>query len=118
MDEIIQDTINALDDLLDAERRALMNGDLDEISRLMARKEALIESLNAQEATDRAELDNLNSKVERNQELLNSALDGIRAVARRLAAMRRIRGSLDTYDAQGRKSAIDLRTDRSVEKRA
>lgn len=118
MDEIIQDTINALDDLLDAERRALLNGDLEEISRLMERKEALIDALNAQEATDRAELDSLNAKVERNQDLLNSALEGIRAVARRLAAMRRIRGSLDTYDAHGKKSAIDLRTKRSVEKRA
>lgn len=118
MDEIIQDTINALDDLLDAERRALLDGDLDEISRLMKHKEALIEALNTQEATDRAELDSLNSKVERNQELLNSALDGIRTVARRLAAMRRIRGSLDTYDAHGNKNAIDLRNNGSVEKRA
>ena len=118
MDEVIQDTINALDDLLDSERRALLEGDLEEISRLMIRKEALIESLNDQEAIDRAELDDLNTKVQRNQELLNSALDGIRTVARRLAAMRRIRGSLDTYDAHGKKRAIDLNTNRSVEKRA
>jgi flagellar biosynthesis/type III secretory pathway chaperone len=118
MDNIVQNTIDNLDELLDAERQALLEGNLDEISVLMKRKEALIDVLNTQEATDRAELKSLNSKVERNQELLNSALEGIRTVARRLAAMRRIRGSLDTYNAQGQKNTINMETESSVEKRA
>jgi len=118
MDDLLQSTIGALDTLLDAERRALLDGDLDLISSLMKEKESLIETLNAQEEIDRAELEELNTKVKRNQDLLNSALDGIRTVARRLATMRRIRASLDTYDAQGKRSTIDLQTSRSVEKRA
>jgi flagellar biosynthesis/type III secretory pathway chaperone len=118
MDDIIQDTINALDDLLDAERAALLTGDIDQIGRLLEQKESLIDSLNEQEAVDRFTLENLNSKVERNQELLNSALDGIRTVARRLATMRRIRRTLDTYDAQGRKSSIVLDQEQTVERRA
>ena len=101
MDNIVQNTIDNLDELLDAERQALLEGNLDEISVLMKRKEALIDVLNTQEATDRAELESLNSKVERNQELLNSALEGIRTVARRLAAMRRIRGSLGYIQCTG-----------------
>jgi flagellar biosynthesis/type III secretory pathway chaperone len=118
MDDIIQDTIDALDDLLDAERAALLIGDIDQIGRLMEQKESLIDTLNEQEAVDRSTLEKLNSKVERNQELLNSALDGIRTVARRLATMRRIRRSLDTYDAQGRKNSILLDQEQTVERRA
>lgn len=118
MDDIIQDTINALDDLLEAERTALLKGDIDQIGRLMEQKESLIDALNQQEAVDRSELENLNTKVERNQELLHSALDGIRTVARRLATMRRIRKTLDTYDAQGRKNSIVLNQESSVERRA
>ena len=68
MDDMIQDTIDSLDDLLDAERAALLTGDIDQIGRLMAQKESLIDTLNDQEAVDRSELEHLNSKVERNQE--------------------------------------------------
>lgn len=118
MDNIIRNTIDALDDLLEAERATLLTGDIDQIGRLMEQKESLMETLNEQEAIDRTELEKLNLKVERNQELLNSALDGIRAVARRLATMRRIRKTLDTYDAQGRKSSIVLHQEQSVERRA
>ncbi|WP_390911604.1 flagellar biosynthesis protein FlgN [Pseudosulfitobacter sp. SM2401] len=118
MDDMIQDTIDSLDDLLDAERAALLTGDIDQIGRLMAQKESLIDTLNDQEAVDRSELEHLNSKVERNQELLHSALDGIRTVARRLATMRRIRKTLETYDAQGRKNSIVLHQEQTVERRA
>ena len=118
MNDIFQNTIDALDDLLDAERAALLIGDIDQIGRLMEQKESLIETLNEQETLDRSTLENLNSKVERNQELLNSALDGIRTVARRLATMRRIRRTLDTYDAQGRKNSIVLDQEQTIERRA
>lgn len=116
--ETARDTIDALDDLLDTEREAVLAGDLEKITRSLELKEALIDRLNKQDVEDRVELESLNSKVVRNQELLNTALAGIRSVSRRLAAMRRIRSSMDTYDAEGRKCTIDLSTDRSVEKRA
>ena len=60
----------------------------------------------------------LNAKVVRNQSLLSSALEGVRAVTRRLATMHRIRSSLDIYDADGKKNEIALTPTRSVEKRA
>jgi flagellar biosynthesis/type III secretory pathway chaperone len=117
-DEPIEDTINALDDLLDQERAAMLEGDLEKIARTLDLKQSLIERLNRLDMADRATLEALNAKVERNQSLLNAALEGIRAVARRLATMRRIRSSLDTYDANGRKKVITMSPDRSVEKRA
>ncbi len=116
--ETLQDLIDSLDDLLEAERAAVLEGDLDSIARLLDRKEMLIDEISVADASDSALLATINAKAARNQVLLNSALDGIRTVSRRLAALRRIRGSLDTYDASGRKSSIDVSTDRSVEKRA
>lgn len=113
-----QEVIDGLDDLLDTERRLLLAGDLDGIARLHDRKVDLIERLNALDATDHAGLGDLNDKVGHNQALLKSALEGIRAVAQRLAIVRRIRGSLDTYDAEGRKKSLPLETSRNVEKRA
>jgi len=114
----LQSTIDALDELLDAERSALLSGHLDEVSGLHARKEKLIDTLNQLDADDHANLKTLNAKVERNQTLLNSALDGIRSVARRLSAIRQVRQSLNTYDSKGHKSSTNLGVDRSLEKRA
>ena len=46
-DDPIDDTVNALDDLLDQERAALLAGDLDKIARTLDLKEDLITRLNA-----------------------------------------------------------------------
>lgn len=116
--DTLQETIAELDGLLDRERIALLDGDLDALAAMHDEKAALIEALSRQEAAETDRLTDLNAKVERNQALLDSALEGIRSVARRLAAIRRVRQSLDTYDARGKKSSVDLRVDRSVEKRA
>ena len=111
-------TIDDLDDLLESERSALVAGDLDRLSRLHDRKAALVEALARFDLSQSEELAALNAKAERNQALLGSALSGIKSVARRLEAIRRVRQSLDTYDANGRKTCVDLSVDRSVEKRA
>ena len=116
--ENMQSTIDFLDDLLDEERRALLKGNLDEISRLHARKEQLIDALNQRDANEHAGLLSLNGKLERNQALLNTALGGIRSVAQRLAAIRRVRQSLDTYDSKGRRKTVEMGGDQSIEKRA
>jgi hypothetical protein len=68
--------------------------------------------------TDVAALELLDSKVRRNQELLNNALEGIRKVARRMAAFRRVQASLETYDKNGAKCVIDINPETSVERRA
>ena len=113
-----QDTIDYLDDLLDQERAALLQGNLDEIARLHPRKEHLIDGLNHPDMSNLEGLTELNFKLERNQTLLDNALDGVRSVARRLAAIRRVRQSLETYDSSGRKTSVILAADSSVEKRA
>jgi hypothetical protein len=60
----------------------------------------------------------LEGKLKRNQLLLDGALDGIRTVAKRLAALRQVRMALDTYDAQGRKQTVLNPMPSKVEKRA
>ncbi|MEL7164920.1 MAG: flagellar biosynthesis protein FlgN [Pseudomonadota bacterium] len=115
----LKNTLAALDDLLDEERRSLLVGDLDAIHAMHERKLSLIDTLGQLDAAAaEPRLRALNSKVERNQALLDSALAGIRSVARRLAMVRRVRQSLEYYDEAGSKTTVDIGVERQVEKRA
>jgi len=113
-----QDMIDRLDELLDRERLYLLEGDLEEIAPIAAQKEELIETLNGLAPAEAPDLGSLQDKLARNQMLLDGALQGIRKVATRLAALRRIRRSLETYDASGRKQTIQGEVAHRVEKRA
>ena len=114
----IQQTINDLDQLLDQEREALLAGELEVLSEIHESKANLIDRLNELDVEDQETLAQLREKVGRNQDLLNSALEGIRAVSRRLAAVRRVRAKLETYTATGQKSEIETQTEHALEKRA
>lgn len=113
-----QNLIDDLDTLLDEERLALLSGDLDQIAQIAAQKEDLIDALNSLSPAGQDALKDLQAKVARNQVLLDGALQGIRKVASRLAALRKIRRSLETYDAKGQKQTIQGEVDRRMEKRA
>jgi hypothetical protein len=112
-----KDLIDALNDLLDRERRALLAGDLEGLGRLLPQKEAMLHRL-SQEAVGDAPFDGLRRRLRRNQVLLDGALEGIRSVADRMAGLRRARGSIDTYDRAGRKHSIKSPERPSVERRA
>ncbi len=116
--EHAQSMIDELDDLLEAERGALIAGDLEEIGALIERKETLIDALNGLELPAGQSLVGMRDKLDRNQVLLESALNGIRRVANRMATLRRIRDTLETYDAEGRRRTIQGEVVRKVEKRA
>lgn len=118
MDDVLQDTIDALDDLLDKERVALLAGNLELIGRILARKEALMDTLGDHSKLEFEALSDVRSKAFRNHALLGSALDGIQRVADRLVAMRRIRNSLETYDALGQRQKVVMPLKGSVEKHA
>lgn len=107
-----------LDELLDRERAALLEGDLEGISRSLREKERLIDALNGLQLTTEGELSTIRRKVQRNQMLLDGALDGIRAVAERLSSLRRIRDTLETYDQTGQKTVLERLRNGRVEKRA
>ena len=118
MREEILDTIDSLDDLLDAERDAVLDGNLDKVARLADQKEQLMQDLGQSSGRDTIALEALDAKVNRNQVLLHSALNGIQTVIRRLESMRRIRNSLDTYDSYGRRRTVKMQMEHTVEKRA
>lgn len=110
-------TLEALNDLLDVEREALLVGDLDRLVGLLKSKEALITELNGTPQSDLDAVQKLDGKVKRNQLLLDGALEGIRSVAERLAHLRETRGTLDTYGPDGKRHEIELSPEKSVEHR-
>lgn len=112
----IENLLHQLDDALDWERDALLKGDLDSVVRSLQTKERLIDALAHLEIDAKDGLDALRTKATHNQQLLNSALDGIRSVADRIAALRQIRNILETYDKSGRKRVISGLQGQRVEK--
>ncbi|MEX0302892.1 MAG: flagellar biosynthesis protein FlgN [Leisingera sp.] len=113
-----QKLIDELDQILDQERSALMAGDLGKLEDLLAKKEKAIGKLNEVSELERESLAQVQTKVSRNQQLLDSAMDGIRAVAARMAELRRIRKGLDVYDQAGRRTRFGTRGAARLEKRA
>lgn len=113
-----QQLIDELDLLLEKERDALMTGQLEMLPELLEQKEGLIDRLNGLDGLEAAELQPLRGKAQRNQALLDGALRGIRTVANRFSTLRKIRRTLETYDSQGRKSALVSQHDNKLEKRA
>ena len=113
-----QKLIDRLDELLEKERDTLLQGKLSIMAEIADEKEQLIDALNALEPEFHTDLAALQGKVVRNQALLDGALQGIRKVAARLAALRRIRRTLETYDETGQKQTIQGEVEHRVEKRA
>jgi len=110
--------IHQLDDLLEIERAALLEGNFERLADLVDEKETLIDALNSLEFSEAMPMSDINQKVKRNQALLEQALQGIRSVAHRLSDLRQARKALDTYDNFGRKVRIEPDPGSSVEKRA
>lgn len=113
-----QGLIEALEEVLDLERSALVNGNLDCLEHMLPQKEKLIGAINDMQVFGSDELLALQQKVQRNQSLLNSAADGIRAVADRMAELREVRQEFTTYDSTGRRNGFDVRQATKLEKRA
>ncbi|UWR26301.1 hypothetical protein K3757_17950 [Sulfitobacter sp. S223] len=107
-----------LDALLEQERALLLEGDLEGLGTLLPLKEKMVDLLLSDETSNRAKIKPLEGKLHRNQLLLDGALEGIQTVANRLAALREVRSSLETYDALGRKNSVPTPTAPKVEKRA
>lgn len=114
----IETSVDALSTLLEAERDALLQGDLMALTEMLPDKEALISVLNDEGGRDLPALQALDRKVRRNQVLLDGALDGIREVSTRVAVLQRMRDGLETYGSDGTKQNIKVRTGHSVERRA
>lgn len=113
-----QSIMEELDALLEKERALLLTGKLDDMADILSAKEALIDALSAADQEDMQDLAGLQNKLTRNQTLLDGALHGIRRTTARLAALRRVRRSLETYNEAGDKQTIEGRVTRKLERRA
>jgi len=110
-----RDALDRLEDLLDRERQAVLNGDFDRLHRLVAEKEHLLETAK-RGSVDPDRIASLGIKARRNQQLLDAAGDGIRAVSDLLNNLKKGAG-LSTYDSAGqRKEHAGTRA--TVERRA
>lgn len=104
--------------LVVAERSALLAGDLDGLTRLVAEKEALIEEgLTPGEVPDTM-LDALRTAIARNQALLDGAREGLYRARDRVAAQQQAQDTLQTYDPDGRQRTIRGQARHRVERRA
>jgi flagellar biosynthesis/type III secretory pathway chaperone len=110
-------TAEELGEILDQEREALLLGDLEKLSDLLVPKETLIDAMNSIPNPDLPTMQALGKKVQRNQLLLDGALEGIRAVASRVSRLREVKGALETYGADGKRREISLGIDSAVEHR-
>ncbi len=117
-DRSIDDVVGELDEVLEAEREALLTGDLGAIGRMLDRKEKLVGELSRLDAEEATSLSPTADKLRRNQLLLEQAMDGIQSVATRLVTLRRVKETLDTYDSNGAKKSVKITQSGSVEKRA
>ena len=91
----------ALKALLDAERSALLSGDLEALGPLLRRKEALMDALAAR-PTGSASLAALDTALARNARLFEAALAGLREGRARAETLRAAGAGFATYDRDGR----------------
>lgn len=97
--------IDALEDLLDKERAAILGGALKDMGRIAGEKEMLLDGRKLS-APDRKTLDRVRGKADRNQHLLAAAIRGVRTVTAKLDTLRNGRSELNTYDRSGQRTTL------------
>lgn len=100
-----RDSTNAMHDLLERERRAILEGRFDILERLTAEKERLVQRI-SHKMPSGPELRRLREMSERNSRLLAAMRDGLRDAQARIDVLRRKPQTLHTYDASGRKTTL------------
>lgn len=118
MTEVEIGILDELNDLLDQEKAAILRGDIEAVGRILETKQRLLEVLNKMNEPDEHGLDRLKQKLLRNQDLLEHSQKGIQAVFQRIATLRSVQSTLETYDRQGKRREFRLATGEKVEKRA
>jgi len=98
--------IQRLRRLLEVERAALLDGDLDAIQDLAAEKETLVSEFTSVNSHD---LGQLSGALARNGALLSAAQEGVSQVLTTLRNQREARETLSGYDSTGKATTISQR---------
>ena len=93
-------------DLLERERKAILEGRFDVLERMSSEKERLV-SLIKRDQTDLKVMAELREKTDRNGELLAAMRDGIRAAQDRVRKLQKGVEPLQTYDSTGQIRSIE-----------
>ena len=103
-----------LKDLLENEKRLILNGSLDEVDRLSTLKAVLVGRL-AEEPPSKTLAIELQTSIRTNQQLLQAAALGIRSA---MSEIREARSFLDqtTYDGSGKRKRLQA-AERGFERR-
>ncbi|HCP81627.1 MAG TPA: hypothetical protein DIT67_08550 [Octadecabacter sp.] len=107
------EAVERLARLLEVERLALLDGDFDAVSGLVAEKEVLSSQFNEANA---AELRLLSSALARNSSLFAAAREGVTTVVTTLRQQHAARTSLLSYDSSGKATQIS-QPERGTERR-
>ena len=104
--------LNKIAETLDAERQALLTGDIREVIRLTERRTELIDTLlDAEGLSDEAHreaLDQIQKKARRNATLLKAAQEGMRSAETILTEITTTQSKLGTYDETGKIGATTV----------
>lgn len=88
--------------LLDQERKVILNGPLAELAALVARREALLAELLAEERSlPEAFLTAVKARAERNGRLILASIAGVKSATAQISQIDAARDSLRTYSAEG-----------------
>lgn len=109
--------IDALEDLLDKERAAILDGALEDMGRIASEKERVLERRELT-APDQKALDRVRRKAARNQQLLAAAIRGVRAVTARLDVLRNGPSDMNTYDRTGQRATLGSRHQGALHRRS
>ncbi len=108
--------VDIVEDLLDRERQAVLDGNLDGLTRLIPEKIRLMERM-AQIRQPIGKIDRLKNKALQNKRLLEAVARGIESVSAHVTGLKTDKPPLRTYDATGASKEI-LQHRSTLEKRA
>lgn len=100
------DTIDALEQLLAAERQALRTGALRDLGAIAEEKTRIADALEQDDTLTAAQLRRVSTALDEQAHLIRATQTGIQDVLSRLQAQRQARESLTTYDRDGRGAKI------------
>ena len=95
------DIFDAVEELLDAERNAIIDGRVEDLEAMLPLKSALQKRLANAQLDPRGDLPRLREKSAHNQRLMAASAKGIKAAQARINQIRRGESDLRTYGGDG-----------------
>ncbi|WP_424926548.1 hypothetical protein [Amaricoccus tamworthensis] len=94
-------------ELLDAERKIILNGPLTDLGAVVEKREEIMTALLKEKGTlPQAFITALKARAERNSRLIKASIDGIKYGRVQVKRIEETAGRLHTYDAAGTKTEV------------